>query len=48
MEGAALVPQFYMIIKGHGLDKFESFIDSFCEWATIREQPESNENGEVN
>ena len=37
MEGAAMVPQFYMIIKGHGLDKFETFIDSFCEWATLRE-----------
>jgi hypothetical protein len=48
MQGAALVPQFYMIIKGHGLDKFQSFIDSFCEWAVIREQPDTQNNGDIN
>jgi hypothetical protein len=48
LQGAALVPQFYMIIKGHGLDKFSAFIDSFCEWAVIREQPDSLNNGDVN
>jgi hypothetical protein len=42
MEGAALVPQFYMVIKGHGLDKFSAFIDSFCEWATLRESNEED------
>jgi hypothetical protein len=45
MEGAQMVPQFWTLIKGHGIPKFEEFIDSFCEWATIREQPETD--GEV-
>jgi BarA-like signal transduction histidine kinase len=48
LEGASLVPQFFMVIKGHGLDKFQSFIDSFCEWATLREQPDVAESGEIN
>jgi hypothetical protein len=48
LEGASLVPQFFMVIKGHGLDKFQSFIDSFCEWAALREQPDVAESGEIN
>jgi hypothetical protein len=40
MEGAQMVPQFWTLIKGHGIPKFEEFIDSFCEWASLREQPE--------
>lgn len=43
MEAAKRVPQFYMVIKGHGLDKFEGFLDSFCEWSTLRESPEGEE-----
>jgi hypothetical protein len=48
MEGVKLVPQFHTIIKGHGLEKFDEFIDSFVSWAKLRDLPEDAENGGIN